>query len=208
MRARQPQSSGGCTHKSPGLRAIKSMGELPPFCALSQSAHEGVVMTSAHASMKRQGRAAGTAPRAVRWFGILCVFICLVFAASGGAAVLCSFVPFAAVSERVRHISSSGQITFFTATYFRAMQLRLRTMGAVYILGAVLLFWLRPRLYRVVPRLAADYSMLWDDFRAAGWRTSRIDALALVAITTLAAAFRLPLLRQPMRYDEAFTFLQ
>ena len=48
---------------------------------------------------------------------------------AGVAALAASLVPFSVLLARVRSMSDSGQGTFFTHEFYRAIQMRLRLIG-------------------------------------------------------------------------------
>ncbi len=63
-------------------------------------------------------------------------------------------------------------------------------------------------MYKWVRRVFSDALILVRDFCLAARSLPAIDRLVLAGLTFFAAALRIPLLTQPMRYDEAITFVE
>ncbi len=74
--------------------------------------------------------------------------------------------------------------------------------------AALLGFLFRPRIYQFAGRVFADSLTLVGDIGSVIGALPAIDRLTLIGFVAFAAFLRTPLLSQPMRYDEAYTFLQ
>jgi hypothetical protein len=143
-----------------------------------------------------------------RGLKILCALLITGLLLAGVAALAVSLIPFGALLARVRNVSDSGQGTFFTPEFYRAMQIRLRLIGTANLAAGIILLGLRRPMYKWARRVFTDGLILARDFCLAARSLPAIDRLALAGLAFLAAALRIPLLTQPMRYDEAVTFVQ
>jgi hypothetical protein len=132
------------------------------------------------------------------WCGLLLVAI---------AAIVASLIPFHVLQARARSLSNSGQDSFFTCGFYHAMQWRLRAIAAGNLALVLALRGFRQRTLRFLERILVDSRKLAGDIRLAVKLIPAFDLFSLAGITLLAAFVRVPLLSQPMRYDEATTFL-
>jgi len=148
------------------------------------------------------------ASAAARWLKILCVALISGLLLAGLASLAASLVPFSVLLARVRSVSDSGQGTSFSPQFFRAMQTRLRLIGIANLGAGIILLSLRRQMYKWARRVFTDTLILARDFCLAARSLPAIDRLALAGLTFFAAALRIPLLTQPMRYDEAITFVE
>jgi hypothetical protein len=121
---------------------------------------------------------------------------------------MASLVPFSVLLARVRSVSDSGQGTFFSTEFYHAMQMRLRLIGMANLAAGIILLALHRQMYEWARRVFTDTLILARDFCLAARSLPGIDRLALAGLTFFAAALRIPLLTQPMRYDEAITFVE
>jgi len=151
--------------------------------------------------------AARTATTA-RWLRILCALLITALLAAGVASIAVSLIPFSVLLGRVRSVSDSGQGTFFSAEFYRAMQLRLRFIGIANLAAGTILLGLRRQMYRWAGQVFTDALVLARDFCLAASSLPVIDRFTLAGLILLAALLRIPFLSQPMRYDEAVTFLE
>jgi uncharacterized membrane protein len=126
---------------------------------------------------------------------------------AGFASIMASLVPFSLLLARVRSLSDSGQGTFFSPEFYHAMQMRLRLIGIANLAAGIILLGLRRELYKRASLVFSDALILARDFCLAIRSLPAIDRLTLAGLTFFAAALRIPLLSQPMRYDEADTYL-
>ena len=139
---------------------------------------------------------------------IVCAIVLGVLLLAGIGAVGGSFIPFALLQARVRNLSATGYAPFFTLGFYREMQLRLRMIGAANIVVALVLLLFRRQMLRLTEQVFADSRTLARDIRSAVSTFSAIDLTVLTGLVIFAALWRAPLLSQPMRYDEAYTYLQ
>ena len=143
-----------------------------------------------------------------KWINVLVYILLAGMLSVGIGALAASFISFQSLQAKIKSISATGQIVFFTPDFYDAMQMRLRAMGAAYIIAAILFFALRERIYRFFARVFADSRELGAWIRSSIRSISRTDRFALSGLTIFAAFLRIPLLFQPMRWGEAFIFLQ
>jgi uncharacterized membrane protein len=143
-------------------------------------------------------------------FGIRVVCTALVggLLLAGIASVGASFVPFGFLLEKARGMSATGQIPFFSHDFYSEMQLRLRLIGAGNIAVAVALVLFYRQMCQFTEQVFADSLALGKDIKSAIRSVPAIHLVGLACLVLLAAFLRIPLLFQPMRCDEAYTFLQ
>ncbi|MFZ0958241.1 MAG: glycosyltransferase family 39 protein [Candidatus Sulfotelmatobacter sp.] len=139
---------------------------------------------------------------------ILCAALITGLLLAGLITLATSLIPFSALLARVRSVSDSGQGTFFSPQFYRAMQVRLRLIGLANLAAGTILLSLRRQMYKWARRVFTDARILARDFCLAARSLPVMDRLALAGLTFFAAALRIPLLTQPMRYDEAVTYLE
>jgi hypothetical protein len=149
--------------------------------------------------------AAGIPTRALK---ILCAVLISGLLLAALASLAVSLVPSSVFLARVRSVSDSGKGTFFSPEFYRAMQMRLRLIGLANLAAGVILLGLRQQMYKWAGRVFSDALVLTRDFCRAARSLPLIDRLALAGLTFFAAALRIPLLSQPMRYDESITYLE
>jgi 4-amino-4-deoxy-L-arabinose transferase-like glycosyltransferase len=123
----------------------------------------------------------------------------------GIASIAGAFVPFGFLYARARHFAT-GNMTLVTHQFYAQMQVRLLLTGAASLSLAGILLLLRKRVYRRIEEAAADLGSLVGSIRSAAINMRTIHLLLLAYFALLAAILRVPLLRQPMRFDEATTF--
>src|ERR1700722_8509703 len=161
--------------------------------------------------MKPDFTVSGLSPDAAlvprRALKILCAVVISGLLLAGLASLAVSLIPFSAFLARVRSVSDSGQGTFFSPEFYRAMQMRLRFIGIANLAAGIILLGLRQQMNRWAQRVFSDALVLTRDFYRDAHSLPLIDRLALAGLT-LFAALRVPLLSHPMRYDESVTFLE
>jgi hypothetical protein len=155
--------------------------------------------------LSRDTAGAGAAARGLK---ILCDALITGLLLAGFASIMASLVPFSVLLARVRSVSDSGQGTFFSTEFYHAMQMRLRLIGMANLAAGIILLALHRQMYEWARRVFTDTLILARDFCLAARSLPGIDRLALAGLTFFAAALRIPLLTQPMRYDEAITFVE
>ncbi|HET9408279.1 MAG TPA: glycosyltransferase family 39 protein [Candidatus Sulfotelmatobacter sp.] len=138
-------------------------------------------------------------------FFFLLLFLFLV---AGTSAIGLSFVPFKLLAAKVRGMSGSGQGAFFDANFYRAMQIRLRVIGMANLLASGVVFALQKSIRQFIEHVKGDSIQLAAALRSSVSRIPPEDLIALGAVTLVGAGLRLSFLFQPMRDDEAYTFLQ
>ena len=168
------------------------------------------MMPAMHSDSPASGLSRDAAGASVdaRGLRILCALLTTGLLLAGLASLAVSLVPFSVLLARVRGVSDSGQGAFFSPEFYRAMQTRLRFIGLANVAAGVILLWLCQPMYKWAHRVFTDALILARDFCLAARSLSTIDRLALAGLTFFAAALRIPLLSQPMRYDEAITFVE
>ncbi|HWC19779.1 MAG TPA: hypothetical protein VG498_22390, partial [Terriglobales bacterium] len=130
----------------------------------------------------------------------------LLVAGVGGLAASC--IPFSVLLAKARSMSASGQTPFFTSAFYHALQMRLRAISGVNIALVVIIIICRISLTQILSRVLHDARALLTDAVLAFRSVPKLDRFVLVFLLSFAAIFRVPLLTQTMRYDEAYTFLQ
>lgn len=133
---------------------------------------------------------------------------------SAVAAVSLSLVPFPVIRARVDRLAPDGSADPFTPAAFQRMVIKLRLAGLFFGIGGVLCGVWSKRLAQVaeslLARARASARWFWVDLgreMKSLWREDRPYLRALAGVTLLGLAFRLPWLNEPLRYDEAVTFI-
>jgi hypothetical protein len=136
--------------------------------------------------------------------------------ALGAALLLASLLPFAALKPLLDSLAADGSLESFTPSAIQALAWPARVCGAALLgLGAAAIA-ARGRvlqglpgawagLRRLGPGLWAEAGELWAAVRRL--ERDRLSWLALGLLTLGGTALRLAYLWQPMRYDEAYSFL-
>ncbi|MGA8510347.1 MAG: glycosyltransferase family 39 protein [Candidatus Sulfotelmatobacter sp.] len=122
----------------------------------------------------------------------------------GSVSIAVSFLSFQYLHAKALALSRS-QVLFFTPDFYQHMRVRLQLVGAfsLAVTAAVLTF--RRRVFRFLEILTAD-AAIFGSMIASEWKAVLAqDLWAIAVIVCLAALLRIPLLSQPMRYDEAYT---
>jgi hypothetical protein len=138
---------------------------------------------------------------------ILCIMLFSGLLLAGVAALAASLVPFSVLLARVRSMSDSGQGTFFSHEFYRAIQMRLRLIGVANLAAGLALFRFRGQMYNWARQVSRDTLILAEDVGSAARSLPAIDMVGLACLTLFATILRLRFLLQPMRDDEAYTFL-
>lgn len=144
----------------------------------------------------------------------LVAFAGLLIIGSGGLWAA-SLLSFAHVKPWIDGLAADGGVAFFTPDYFTSLVLRLRVVGSALLLLAVTLFVARARVVRwltdLLQRTANSFTHLWQDLKSHMRQVLRYDDrihwIALVGVLLLAVGLRLFFLTQPMRGDEATTYV-
>src|SRR6185437_12532879 len=118
-----------------------------------------------------------------------------------------SFIPYGFLHAMATR-GAGGKISFFTPAFYQGMHARLQIIAA--ICGGVVLFLLffRRQALRRITLVVRDFPEFLSDARNATTAIPRFDLTFLIYFFCLGVALRLPLLFQPMRYDEAITFVE
>jgi hypothetical protein len=123
--------------------------------------------------------------------------------------LLLSLSPHSTTRNLLHAVGGGESAAYYTEAAHTSLAPRLRlAVVALALLGSVL--WVFQR--RLSQLVAVFRAAVRDELRLLRdrWRTSHYGpgaVLALVGLTALALALRLPHLNQPIRYDEAFTYL-
>lgn len=152
-------------------------------------------------------RGPGRGERIASW---IVVGIALVAGLLALTLALVSFASFTSVKAHLDSYASDGDADV-TRGEFDAIVLRLRAAAAVAGLVALAVYAGRRRLSRLLAELGASCATAISSLRrglaSALVAESRLHLGALLAITVIAVVVRLEFLFQPMRYDEAATFV-
>lgn len=152
--------------------------------------------------MARRGRFAVAAV----W---MVVILCL---AAGAGAWAFSMVSFEAFQARVNALAGDGDAGTFDRSVFASLIAKVRIAGTALLLAGAAAWAKRRSLERGLTRVGGDTGDFLVDVSGSarrGWAASeRVHRWTLGAIVAAAVAVRLVFLRQPMRYDEAYTFIE
>ncbi len=147
---------------------------------------------------------------------LLWLFLLIILLAGGIGLVVLASLPYETVKSAVDLLSKDGDLESFTAPLFSRMLSPARLLGfAALLVGAVLVPARRRAqswLERLVEGLQAQWRGLWQDGRlllsAARQELSHPWVLPSLGLLTLLAGVNSGIfLSQPMRYDEAYTFV-
>ena len=123
-----------------------------------------------------------------------------------------SFVKFEYVRSRLFSIFPYHCKRYFTRPIFEEITVRARIAGLMVFFAAAVLLQLRSKIEKYISEAASSFSVdikgVFNSLRNSFKGISRIHSLSISAILVLAFGIRLYLLNQPMRYDEAVTFLR
>jgi hypothetical protein len=136
----------------------------------------------------------------------VCVFLPTVLLIAGTGFLAASWVPFSVLGAKARSMSVHGQSTFLDQTLYAEMQFRLRVIGAANIAFATATAIFRKRIASIVQQIVADSAAFGHDLKSA-ISIPVIDAVTLFGLTLFAGLLRYHFLFQPIRGDEAYTFL-
>lgn len=139
---------------------------------------------------------------------ILYAFLISAMLLAGIGPIGGSFIPFDVLHAKARAVSATGQIPFFTFDFYREIQVRLRLIGALNVALFVILALMHAPVLRTIERVLADCRTLGRDIQSAVRLLPAVDLVVVPLLVVFAILIRTPLLSQPMRYDEAYTFLQ
>jgi len=126
--------------------------------------------------------------------------------AVGGALLLAGgMLPAATLRGLADRLARDGSLDLLTPALVGALRGGLLLAG-LGLLAAAWLLWARASAaHMFLARLAADACRFWQDLRAV--RLSRWEGAGLALALAAAAYARLALIRAPIRYDEAYTFM-
>ncbi len=152
-----------------------------------------------------------TADSSGRWSvrGALAV---AVLAGLGGFAFLAvSILPFELVKTRLDALAADGDVEWFTPDEFARRARGLRLLGSALVVVAVGLFAKRHAMARGLAFVLGSFGAYCRDAakRAVGTMRSEtgMHTALFLGIFAIGAAIRVLFLFQPIRYDEAFTYL-
>lgn len=143
--------------------------------------------------------------------GVLLAIAALVCA--GGLALLAaSFVPFEWVKGRADRLTVDGSADFLTPAFVARVMLRARIAGALALAAGLVLILVRDPVAHWLTLIGR--SAVVSARRALGRgrvffrEEDRLHLVALGVILVCAVGIRVAFLAQPMRYDEAYTYLR
>jgi hypothetical protein len=130
--------------------------------------------------------------------------------------VAVSLSRFETIKPLVDSLASDGDVESFTQVFFTQLKLWLGLAGGGLLLISALSLTAREKIQEAIqqaPRilrkagglLAKNTRTIWGDIK--GLKSDGVYLYALLGLTLIAAVIRLLYLSQPMRYDEAYTFL-
>jgi hypothetical protein len=141
----------------------------------------------------------------------VCTAICLLvltgLLAGGIGTIAASFVPFSVLLAKARAMSARGDVLFFDQNFYRGMQFRLRCLGFGNLALAALGITFREHIRTMMKQVWRDGGQVCKDLSSAAMSMTPTERVGLFGLTLFSALLRFPLLFQPMRGDEAYTFL-
>jgi len=123
----------------------------------------------------------------------------------GLVSIAASFLSFHYLYAKALALSRTGQVLFFTPDFHQHMRVRLQFVGAFSLAVTALLLTFRRRVFRFLEILTADAAMFGRRIASEWNAIPAQDLWEIAAIVCVAALLRIPLLSQPMRYDEAYS---
>lgn len=141
-----------------------------------------------------------------------CVLSFIVLLVVVGFALLgFSYFPFDLVKAKVDSLAADGNAEVFTQAYFERVVAKIRFVGMATLLASGLLYVGRRRMYALISDILTSFFSfsreLFSSVREEIKKGERTHLYALLLILLLAIAVRLCFLFQPMRWDEATTFI-
>lgn len=131
--------------------------------------------------------------------------------AGAGLLAGATLIPYTTVRHWLDRFAADGSADAYTAAIHAGIVGRLRYVGLGLALLGILLYAARRPVAAAARVLAASTARLWHDVLGGACRawaeTSTGQRLALLGILIAGIGLRVWLLEGPMRYDEAFTFL-
>ncbi len=145
--------------------------------------------------------------RRTAWAIIIVKVIAL--AALAALSLRASLLPYDMVKARLDSMAADRMAEEFDAAAFSELVSRLRAFGVALIVVAALIVIFRRPLSRWLEGLFLSLGTLWRDFREACVlsREGRFHVIAFWTVTAAALALRLLFINQPIRYDEAHSFM-
>ena len=138
----------------------------------------------------------------------LSALLCVGLLAVGVGAATASFVPYRFFLARAQGLKEGGQLSLFTHEFYQAMQLRLRWIAAVNVAAGFLVFLFRKPVRDFITLVFSDCRSFSRDIKLAIKSSPAVDDLTLACLLIIAFLLRFSVLFQPMREDEAYSFLQ
>jgi len=134
-----------------------------------------------------------------------------VLLALGGLCWWLSMLSYEAVDAAVDALATDGSADPFTASVFGRLVRALRVVGSAMVLAGFGLVTFQRAVQRAIGRLLdaalALTKVLGESIRTWARTESTVHCWTLIGLCGVAVAIRLFFLFQPIRYDEAFTFL-
>lgn len=129
----------------------------------------------------------------------------------GIALLAASFLPFEDVKAKIDSMAQDGVAEDFTAEAFAGVSGKLRVAGIALVLVAAVIVAIRRPLKKWLSSLFDSFGGLWGESKNAWGSALREDGLkhiiAFCVIILIAIAVRLYFINQPIRYDEAHSFM-
>jgi len=122
----------------------------------------------------------------------------------GSVSIAASFLSFPYLLAKALALSRSHAL-FFTPDFYQHMRFRLQLVGAFSLAVTAAALTFRRRVLRFLEILTADAAIFGSTIASEWKAVPAQDLWAVAALVCLAALLRIPLLSQPMRYDEAYT---
>ena len=141
------------------------------------------------------------------------ILILIILFMLGLVVFLLSFVPFDLIKHIIDSMSYRGSANteIFNHRVFNIIVIRLRLMGLFFIICSFLLYFIRQKAINMINNIHYDYNLFKQHiiviFLEAIKEDGKLYIISLGIISIIAIIIRLNYLFQPMRFDEALSFI-
>lgn len=132
----------------------------------------------------------------------------MLLAAAGLASALAALLPFSWMRGQIDRYAADGAAEPYTPALHQRLQFAALALAAALLAGARLIDWKRDRVSAAIDRFVRHARRHAALLAGAARRDVAAFFWPTAALTLLAALVRVPFLNQPIRFDEAHTFLE
>ena len=141
-----------------------------------------------------------------------CLLVIVIFLVTFGFALWAgSFLTFESIKAMISALIPPRKHHLVTKTLFEQIIIRARFIGIIIFLTGGLLFIFRQYARQYIYDVLTSFPSFWKEIKKCFYdaviKEDKIHLFALFIILVAAIAVRVTFLFQPMRYDEAYTFL-